>query len=435
MAIVFISYDRAHQDVVKKLVQDLRDDEHETWFDQKLEGGQPWWDTVLTEIRKSEIFVTALTPESLESQACRSELRYALDLNRPVLPIRLSAVVLPELLPSSIHELHVVDYFEQDVQTLKSLQRAIKKLSKAPPLPDPLPGPPAIPVSYMVNLSNLIDSDSDLNKDQQMKLVFELRKHYHDGRPAKEIVPLVNKLKTRDDLLAKVQRDLDELLDEIERGRPTSSSTKAALRSAETARDQPAPSSRKAPAVVDDMPAGDGEDQVPAAESQDGPHQLKLDGALDECRRLMTRALEQGECWVFEIDPSNTFSIEFDASATPPAIVAKADLRDNVSGAKKKALVALGWKVSQGTTVKASVAAAALYLTSGLAAAALLSRGVRDVLMAIEATRSWVVAGGRDVLTGPAADFAVALQRVAPDVKTIIVKRRPAEPAARLTVS
>jgi len=77
MAIVFISYDRAHQDVVKKLVQDLRDDEHETWFDQKLEGGQLWWDTVLSEIRKSEIFVTALTPESLESQACQRELKYA----------------------------------------------------------------------------------------------------------------------------------------------------------------------------------------------------------------------------------------------------------------------------------------------------------------------------------------------------------------------
>jgi len=410
MAIVFISYDRAHQDVVKKLVQDLRDDEHETWFDQKLEGGQLWWDTVLSEIRKSEIFVTALTPESLESQACQRELKYALDLKRPVLPIRLCAAVRPEFLSSYIHELQVVDYFEQDVQTLKSLQRAIKKLSKAPPLPDPLPEPPAIPVSYVVNLSNLIDSDSELNKDQQMKLVFELRKHYHDGRPAKEIVPLVHKLKKRDDLLAKVQRDLDDLLDEIERGRPASSS-------------------RKAPAVVDDMPAGDGGDQVPAAESQDGSeHQLKLDSAFDECRRLMARALDQGERWVFEIDPSNTFSIEFDASATTPAIVAKADLRDNMSGAKKKALVALGWKVSDGSSVKASVAAAALYLTGGLAAAALLSRGVRDVLMAIEGTRSWVVAGDRDVLTGPAADFAVALQRVAPDVKTIIVKRRPAEP-------
>src|SRR5262249_44904061 len=70
-----------------------------------------------------------------------------------------------------------------------------------------------------------------------------------------------------------------------------------------------------------------------------------------------------------------TFSIEFDASATPPAIVAKADLRDNMSGAKKKALVALGWKVSDGSSVKASVAAAALYLTGGLAAAGGLSRG------------------------------------------------------------
>src|SRR5262249_23271360 len=66
-----------------------------------------------------------------------------------------------------------------------------------------------------------------------MKLVFEFRKHYHDGRPANEIVPLVHRLKKRDDLLAKVQRDLDDLLDEIERGRPASSfrSTKAAPRS------------------------------------------------------------------------------------------------------------------------------------------------------------------------------------------------------------
>src|SRR5262249_37035897 len=178
-----------------------------------------------------------------------------------------------------------------------------------------------------------------------------------------------------------------------------------------------------------DMPAGDGGDQVPAAESQDGTeHQLKLDSAFDECRRLMARALEQDERWVFEIDPSNTCSIEVDASATPPAIVAKADLRDSISGAKKKALVALGWKVSDGTTVKASVAAAALYLTGGLAAAALLRRGVRDVLMAIEGTRSGVVARDRGVVTGPAADFAGAPQRVAPDGKTSTVKRRPAGP-------
>src|SRR5262249_48110289 len=150
-----------------KLVQDLRDDEHETWFDQKLEGGQPWWDTVLSEIRKSEIFVTALTPESLESQACQRELRYALDLKRPVLPIRLSAAVRPELLPSHTHDLKVVYYLEQDVQTLKGLHRAIKNLSRSPPLPDPLPEPPAVPVSYVVNLSRLIDSDSELDKDQQ----------------------------------------------------------------------------------------------------------------------------------------------------------------------------------------------------------------------------------------------------------------------------
>ena len=45
MVNVFVSYDRAHQDIVRKLVQDLKDDEHETWFDQSWKaannGGRP----------------------------------------------------------------------------------------------------------------------------------------------------------------------------------------------------------------------------------------------------------------------------------------------------------------------------------------------------------------------------------------------------------
>ena len=73
--------------------------------------------------------------------------------------------------------------------------------------------------------------------------------------------------------------------------------------------------------------------------------------------------------------------------------------------------------------VKASAMAAALYLTSGLAAAASLSRGVRNLLMAFEGTRLWAV-GPRDALNGPAAEFAPALRRIAPGVKTIIVRHR-----------
>jgi hypothetical protein len=158
-------------------------------------------------------------------------------------------------------------------------------------------------------------------------------------------------------------------------------------------------------------------------------HHLRLDSAIEDCRSLMERVLKHCECWVFEFDAANTFFIERDASARS-CIRAKAELRDSMSGAKQTALKELGWKINDGSLAKSALllaGGAATYMTSGLAAAALLSRRVRDYYMSFEGTRSWTVTGDKDV-SGPAAEFALALQRVAPDVKTIIVKRRAANP-------
>ena len=281
----------------------------------------------------------------------------------------------------------------------------------------------------------MIDSESELNKDQQLKLVFELRKHYHDGRPANEILLLIQRLKKRDDLFAKVQRDLDDLLAEMDRSQPAPSATPTNIAwdlDAKISRDQSTEALGKTPAVAHEMPTkatGERAGVQVSPESLDGiERQLNVDSAVEECRYFVERAFKNRECWLFEIDPANTLTVELDASATRPTIVAKADMRDNARGAKKKALIALGWKVNDGSIVKSSVAAAALYLTSGLAAAALLSRNVRDVLMSFEGTRSWVVVGDKDALSGPAAEFALALQRVAPDIRTILVKRRTPEP-------
>ena len=71
MAKIFISYSRASMDVVEQLTQDLKDGDHDVWFDQHLTGGQKWWDNILSQIRECEIFVAALTPDFLESKACQ----------------------------------------------------------------------------------------------------------------------------------------------------------------------------------------------------------------------------------------------------------------------------------------------------------------------------------------------------------------------------
>lgn len=215
MAKIFVSYSRASKDIVEELVQDLTSDDHEIWFDQHLTGGQKWWDNILSEIRKCEIFVVALTLDSLESLACRREAKYASDLQKILLPVRLSNRVLPNSLPPALSELQWVDYSHPDKQALKNLQRTLRQLPKAPPLPDPLPDAPLVPISYLSNLRSKIDTDSQLQLQDQIQLVFELRRQFRNGDPAKEILELLQRLKKRDDLFAKVAEDIDQLIREI----------------------------------------------------------------------------------------------------------------------------------------------------------------------------------------------------------------------------
>jgi hypothetical protein len=214
MAKIFISYARADRDVVEELVEDLRDDDHEVWFDQHLTGGQKWWDDILTQIRSCDIFIAALTPEFLEARPCQKQVKYASHLQRLLLPIRCSDKVLPDSLSPTLSQLQWVDYSVRDKEALKNLLRALRHLPNPPPLPDPLPGAPPIPVSYLTSLRENVESIS-LTLQDQIALVFELRQQFRQGVPANEILELLQRLKNRDDLRATIREDIDDMLREV----------------------------------------------------------------------------------------------------------------------------------------------------------------------------------------------------------------------------
>ena len=435
MVTIFISYSRADQDRVKILVQDLEDD-HETWHDQDLTGGHIWWDTILSRIRDCDIFISALTQDSLESQACKQGREYARAPGKPVLPVLLSDQVQMTSLPAALSQIQCVDYRLQDKQALSALRRSIKSLPKAPPLPDPLPSPPPIPASYQETLKEMIETEAALELKDQIFVVYELRNHFRNGRPADEITNLLRLLKKRDDLRAKASDEIDSVLDEIRR-------------------EQRAPSNGKKPAAVAKATQKESrQDQVLDDETEnETKRHFQLDSPVEEYARIMQRVVNHGECWVFRIDTNNSFTIRMDSELQSPpgtsCVTAKADLRDNVSRAKANELKALDWKVSTGTMLKGALGGAALYVTGGLAAAALLSRGVRDLIMTFEGTRSWIVrndtaaqtgASAKNALIGAvvrpkdaAAEFALAVQRTAGELRNIIIERQEAEaqPTAR----
>ena len=69
--ISYNSYNRRNLDAIKTLAHDLEEAGNHVWFDQVLIGGQHWWDDILSRIGRSEIFLFVITPETLESHACK----------------------------------------------------------------------------------------------------------------------------------------------------------------------------------------------------------------------------------------------------------------------------------------------------------------------------------------------------------------------------
>ena len=220
MANVFISYSSKTKTQVQALAQDLEMAGHQVWFDHKLTGGQAWWDQILEHIRQSELFVFALTPESMDSYPCKLEYTYAHDLEKNILPVVLAEGVSVNLLPPPLTTIQFVDYRGDDKQAAFGLMNALNNLPPAKPLPEPLPEPPPVPISYIGNLKDQIDTPSALTFEEQTSLVFKLKEHLQSEENREDAVTLMKQLRKRDDLYAKIGEEIDSLLSSSTPSRP-----------------------------------------------------------------------------------------------------------------------------------------------------------------------------------------------------------------------
>lgn len=213
---VFISYSRNNADIVLKLVNDLQMGGITVWYDQTLTGGQRWWDNILANIRNSDLFLFALSPESWDSEACRSELNYVVQLGKTILPVLISEGININLLSPPLNEIQITDYRRGDKDAVLALIRSIYSVPATPPLPDPLPEAPRIPVSYLSNLKERIDSTEPLSANDQITILFELEEKLQEERSAVEVRDLLLRVRRRDDLLAKIASKIDAALKTLE---------------------------------------------------------------------------------------------------------------------------------------------------------------------------------------------------------------------------
>ena len=209
---IFISYSRASQEAVKTLVQDIEAVGHKSWFDQQLAGGQVWWNEVLASIRDCDLFVFALAPDSLNSHACKLEYTYAFDLKKTILPVMVAHGVSANLLPAALSKIQFVDYRSQDKQAALALLRALDNLPPPQPLPAELPTPPEAPISYLGSLKDQIEATATLTFEAQTALLLKLKERLNNPDEADDACYLLGQMRNRDDLFAKVAKEIDGLL-------------------------------------------------------------------------------------------------------------------------------------------------------------------------------------------------------------------------------
>ncbi len=208
---VFLSYSRRNASEAQSLAGDLEALGHRVWLDQELGGGQRWWDQITSQVRECDVFVCAIAPESLESEACRRELAYAEALRKPILPVLITDGVSTNRLPTTLAQLQLVDHREADREAALRLGRAFTVLPAPQPLPTPVPDPPEAPMSYLGALQDKLDSSEALGFETQSALLLQLKHALGDPEVDDDARELLARLRARRELLAVIAEEIDAL--------------------------------------------------------------------------------------------------------------------------------------------------------------------------------------------------------------------------------
>jgi TIR domain len=223
---VFISYARKNKRDVEQLVEHLRVLGCEIWHDSSLHGGQDWWNEILRRIADCDTFIAIISREALNSTACRREFDWANLLEKPVLPVAVESQ--PKALPRRFSERQIVDYSDPAARDRAALLLAggLATLSASPPLPDPMPEPPAAPLSYLTDLIDLVAEQKALDHDQQRHILNHLEHALQSIDPEERRGghDILEMLSSRDDLYADVYRTINRLKDIVEGPTPVRSS-------------------------------------------------------------------------------------------------------------------------------------------------------------------------------------------------------------------
>lgn len=218
---VFISYSRRDKAKLQRLLSAFQAARFDVWWDEELSGGEVWWRGILEQIRGCDVFVFALSQNSLDSRHCLTEHRYAEAVDKRVLPVQIGGV--KSIQDSPFAATNVIDYQIPSENTAIRLIEDARRTTRKP-LPDPLPPEPPRPYEFFMQMKEEINSGPQLIPTDQQKLLLKLNERLKEeaGDPAAraDIAGLLYDLRNRPDTTPEIRAECDAELKSLNFKRP-----------------------------------------------------------------------------------------------------------------------------------------------------------------------------------------------------------------------
>jgi TIR domain len=105
---IFISYSHQDKDYAKRLVSEIEEQGIQIWFDERIDYGDRWFQTIINAIRESVAIIVLMTPEAEASGWVQREILVAQRHNKPILPLLLKGNAFDILL--DVQYINAIDY-------------------------------------------------------------------------------------------------------------------------------------------------------------------------------------------------------------------------------------------------------------------------------------------------------------------------------------
>ncbi len=119
----FISYARKDSQTVLELVKLLKIQEAPLWMDQDdIGAGELWDEAIKNALSNCEGVVVALSPQSVRSEEVLKEVEFALEKEKPVIPILIEETKIPSIL----QRFEYIDFTTHRAEAISKIFKALK---------------------------------------------------------------------------------------------------------------------------------------------------------------------------------------------------------------------------------------------------------------------------------------------------------------------